>query len=163
MVWEQGVVVIVNLTPMTDSDTVHNLYWPTEGGTRYHFYEVHLVSEHVWCDDYLVRSFYLKNTEVRQETCQQPKPLKSTFLRATLIMESICQPLVKSPWLPRLWLPMHEKYMLGTRQNCPTVNDWVFGDTHFPSLQNTTLLTISAYCRFPVKEVGGARTTVRTD
>jgi len=22
---------------------------------------VHLVSEHIWCDDYLVRSFYLKN------------------------------------------------------------------------------------------------------
>ena len=24
--------------------------------------QVHLVSEHVWCDDYLVRSVYLKNT-----------------------------------------------------------------------------------------------------
>jgi protein tyrosine phosphatase len=24
---------------------------------------VHLVSEHVWCDDYLVRSFYLKNVK----------------------------------------------------------------------------------------------------
>lgn len=23
--------------------------------------QVHLVSEHIWCDDYLVRSFYLKN------------------------------------------------------------------------------------------------------
>ncbi|XP_022079899.1 receptor-type tyrosine-protein phosphatase N2-like [Acanthaster planci] len=66
MVWEQGVVVIVNLTPMTDADTVRTLYWPSEGGTRYHFYEVHLVSEHVWCDDYLVRSFYLKNTETQE-------------------------------------------------------------------------------------------------
>ncbi|XP_038077386.1 receptor-type tyrosine-protein phosphatase N2-like [Patiria miniata] len=66
MVWEQGAVVIVNLTPMTDADTVHTLYWPSEGGTRYHFYEVHLVSEHVWCDDYLVRSFYLKNTETQE-------------------------------------------------------------------------------------------------
>ena len=25
-------------------------------------FKVHLVSEHVWCDDYLVRSVYLKNT-----------------------------------------------------------------------------------------------------
>lgn len=25
------------------------------------FLQVHLVSEHIWCDDYLVRSFYLKN------------------------------------------------------------------------------------------------------
>ena len=24
-------------------------------------HKVHLVSEHIWCDDYLVRSFYLKN------------------------------------------------------------------------------------------------------
>ena len=24
---------------------------------------MHLVSEHVWCDDYLVRSLYLKNTQ----------------------------------------------------------------------------------------------------
>ena len=24
--------------------------------------QVHLVSEHIWCDDYLVRSVYLKNT-----------------------------------------------------------------------------------------------------
>ncbi|GFY48260.1 receptor-type tyrosine-protein phosphatase-like N [Trichonephila inaurata madagascariensis] len=32
---------------------------------------VHLVSEHIWCDDYLVRSFYLKNlrtTETRTVT-----------------------------------------------------------------------------------------------
>ena len=25
--------------------------------------QVHLVSEHVWCEDYLVRSLYLKNTQ----------------------------------------------------------------------------------------------------
>ena len=36
-------------------------YWPGEGSELYHIYEVHLVSEHIWCDDYLVRSFYLKN------------------------------------------------------------------------------------------------------
>ena len=30
----------------------------------YQFFQlekVHLVSEHIWCDEYLVRSFYLKN------------------------------------------------------------------------------------------------------
>ena len=26
--------------------------------------KVHLVSEHIWCEDYLVRSFYLKNLQV---------------------------------------------------------------------------------------------------
>ena len=29
-------------------------------------YQVHLVSEHVWCDDYLVRSLYLKNTQTNE-------------------------------------------------------------------------------------------------
>lgn len=33
------------------------------GSELYHIYEVHLVSEHIWCDDYLVRSFYLKNVK----------------------------------------------------------------------------------------------------
>ncbi|KAK8762529.1 hypothetical protein V5799_026204, partial [Amblyomma americanum] len=27
---------------------------------------VHLVSEHIWCDDYLVRSFYLKNLKTSE-------------------------------------------------------------------------------------------------
>ena len=25
--------------------------------------QVHLVSEHIWCEDYVVRSFYLKNVQ----------------------------------------------------------------------------------------------------
>ena len=33
-----------------------------EHGRRAILFEVHLVSEHVWCEDYLVRSVYLKNT-----------------------------------------------------------------------------------------------------
>lgn len=28
--------------------------------------QVHLVSEHIWCDDYLVRSFYLKNLQTNE-------------------------------------------------------------------------------------------------
>ncbi|XP_046821226.1 receptor-type tyrosine-protein phosphatase-like ida-1 isoform X3 [Vespa crabro] len=64
LVWEQGSVVIVALTRLTeDGRAMCYRYWPdqAEGSERYHIYEVHLVSEHPWCDDYLVRSFYLKN------------------------------------------------------------------------------------------------------
>ncbi|KAI5711033.1 hypothetical protein M8J75_013537 [Diaphorina citri] len=62
MVWEQGCVVIVILTRLTENDLEMSFrYWPEEGSELYHIYEVHLVSEHIWCDDYLVRSFYLKN------------------------------------------------------------------------------------------------------
>lgn len=28
--------------------------------------QIHLVSEHIWSEDYLVRSFYLKNTETNE-------------------------------------------------------------------------------------------------
>lgn len=62
MVWEQGCVVIVMLTRLVENDVMLcHRYWPEEGSELYHIYEVHLVSEHIWCDDYLVRSFYLKN------------------------------------------------------------------------------------------------------
>ncbi|KAG7196665.1 hypothetical protein KM043_016002 [Ampulex compressa] len=62
MVWEQGSVVIVMLTRLTEEGlAMCHLYWPEEGSELYHIYEVHLVSEHFWCDDYLVRSFYLRN------------------------------------------------------------------------------------------------------
>ncbi|KAL7638394.1 UNVERIFIED_CONTAM: hypothetical protein RMT77_010964 [Armadillidium vulgare] len=62
LVWEQGSVVIVMLTRLTENgQALCHRYWPEEGSELYHIYEVHLVSEHIWCDDYLVRSFYLKN------------------------------------------------------------------------------------------------------
>lgn len=62
LIWEQGAVVIVMLTRLTEGGTAMcHRYWPEEGSELYHIYEVHLVSEHIWCDDYLVRSFYLKN------------------------------------------------------------------------------------------------------
>jgi len=62
MIWEQGSVVLVLLTRLSENgqQQCYN-YWPEEGSKLYHIYEVHLVSEHIWCDDYLVRSFYLKN------------------------------------------------------------------------------------------------------
>jgi len=63
MVWEQGCVVIVMLTRLQDNGCqLCTRYWPEEGSDQYHIFEVHLVSEHIWCEDYLVRSVYLKNT-----------------------------------------------------------------------------------------------------
>ncbi|KAI0226679.1 Receptor-type tyrosine-protein phosphatase N2 [Lamellibrachia satsuma] len=67
MVWEQGSVVVVNLTCLTENGVAMcHRYWPEEGSDLYHIYEVHLVSEHIWCDDYLVRSFYLKNLQTNE-------------------------------------------------------------------------------------------------
>uniref|UniRef100_A0A1L8DK27 Protein tyrosine phosphatase n=2 Tax=Nyssomyia neivai TaxID=330878 RepID=A0A1L8DK27_9DIPT len=64
MIWEQGAVVIVALCRLQEnSEAACARYWPEEGAQVYHIYEVHLVSEHIWCDDYLVRSFYLKNLQ----------------------------------------------------------------------------------------------------
>ncbi|XP_064648472.1 receptor-type tyrosine-protein phosphatase N2-like isoform X2 [Lineus longissimus] len=67
MIWEQGSVVIVMLSKPTENGvTMCHRYWPEEGSDLYHIYEVHLVSEHIWCDDYLVRSFYLKNLQTNE-------------------------------------------------------------------------------------------------
>ncbi|XP_066302281.1 receptor-type tyrosine-protein phosphatase N2-like isoform X3 [Branchiostoma lanceolatum] len=64
MVWEQGSVVIVMLCSLQEAGSEQCCqYWPEEGNSLYHIYEVHLVSEHIWCEDFLVRSFYLKNIQ----------------------------------------------------------------------------------------------------
>jgi len=62
MVWEQNSVMIISLCRTVEygSSKCHQ-YWPTNGIQTYGIFEVNLVSEHVWCEDYLVRSFYLKN------------------------------------------------------------------------------------------------------
>jgi protein tyrosine phosphatase len=62
MVWEQGVALIVNLCDQTDLDEGRSSrYWPEEGCVAHGNFEIHLVSEHIWSEDYVVRSFYLKN------------------------------------------------------------------------------------------------------
>ncbi|XP_062850582.1 receptor-type tyrosine-protein phosphatase N2 isoform X2 [Trichomycterus rosablanca] len=67
MVWESGCVVIVMLTPLSENGTKQcHQYWPDEGSDQYHIYEVNLVSEHIWCEDFLVRSFYLKNVHTNE-------------------------------------------------------------------------------------------------
>uniref|UniRef100_A0A3P8UFH3 Protein tyrosine phosphatase receptor type N2 n=1 Tax=Cynoglossus semilaevis TaxID=244447 RepID=A0A3P8UFH3_CYNSE len=67
MVWESGCVVIVMLTPLSENGVKQcHHYWPDEGADVYHIYEVNLVSEHIWCEDFLVRSFYLKNLQTNE-------------------------------------------------------------------------------------------------
>ncbi|XP_066897833.1 receptor-type tyrosine-protein phosphatase N2 isoform X7 [Kogia breviceps] len=67
MVWESGCVVIVMLAPLSENGVRQCYhYWPDEGSNLYHVYEVHLVSEHIWCEDFLVRSFYLKNLQTNE-------------------------------------------------------------------------------------------------
>ncbi|KAF7706790.1 hypothetical protein HF521_020044 [Silurus meridionalis] len=67
MVWESGCVVIVMLTPLSENGIKQcHQYWPDEGSDLYHIYEVNLVSEHIWCEDFLVRSFYLKNIQTNE-------------------------------------------------------------------------------------------------
>ncbi|CAH8556720.1 unnamed protein product [Schistosoma haematobium] len=72
MVWEQGCVVIVCLERIDELKKMDEIdqfelndasvkYWPNEGSQVYGSFEVHLVSEHSWSDNYIIRSFYLKS------------------------------------------------------------------------------------------------------
>ncbi|TTA98335.1 Receptor-type tyrosine-protein phosphatase N2 [Bagarius yarrelli] len=75
MVWESGCVVIVMLTPLSENGTKQcHQYWPDEGSDLYHIYEVNLVSEHIWCEDFLVRSFYLKKRPDQRDAYRNPVP-----------------------------------------------------------------------------------------
>uniref|UniRef100_A0A4W6ETZ5 Protein tyrosine phosphatase receptor type Nb n=1 Tax=Lates calcarifer TaxID=8187 RepID=A0A4W6ETZ5_LATCA len=51
---------------VVDGEKQCDRYWPDEGSSLYHIYEVNLVSEHIWCNDFLVRSFYLKNVQTQE-------------------------------------------------------------------------------------------------
>ncbi|KAI6235178.1 Receptor-type tyrosine-protein phosphatase N2 [Aphelenchoides besseyi] len=64
-IWEQGITLVVNLCDQNDA-LKYQRYWPDEGAKTYGIFEVHLVSEHIWSEDYMVRSFYLKNTETNE-------------------------------------------------------------------------------------------------
>ncbi|KAF7258554.1 hypothetical protein EG68_04437 [Paragonimus skrjabini miyazakii] len=79
MVWEQSSVVIVCLERANElkqptevtAGGENNLdasvqYWPKEGIQIYGNFEVHLVSEHNWRENYVVRSLYLKNLETSE-------------------------------------------------------------------------------------------------
>ncbi|XP_068428424.1 protein tyrosine phosphatase receptor type Na isoform X2 [Clinocottus analis] len=67
MVWENGCTVIVMMTALVEDGVKQcERYWPDEGSSLHHIYEVNLVSEHIWCKDFLVRSFYLKNVQTQE-------------------------------------------------------------------------------------------------
>lgn len=67
MLWEQNVSVIVMLTTLTDMGLSQCYqYWPTSGVACYGHYEVRLVSEHPHSSDYIIRSFYIKNTKAQE-------------------------------------------------------------------------------------------------
>ncbi|KAK2494436.1 hypothetical protein MC885_015131 [Smutsia gigantea] len=54
----------INASPIMDHDPRSPAYIATQGPlptTVADFWQVNLVSEHIWCEDFLVRSFYLKN------------------------------------------------------------------------------------------------------
>ncbi|KAK2859567.1 hypothetical protein Q5P01_004187 [Channa striata] len=72
----------INASPIMDHDPRNPTYiasqgplpstwqtsgrWFGRGSDVYHVYEVNLVSEHIWCEDFLVRSFYLKNLQTNE-------------------------------------------------------------------------------------------------
>ncbi|CAF0783006.1 unnamed protein product [Adineta ricciae] len=67
MVWEQGSCVIVALTrPIENGITMCHHYWPVEGSARFNDFEVNLISEHAWSEDYVVRSLYLRNVQTME-------------------------------------------------------------------------------------------------
>uniref|UniRef100_A0A183C450 Tyrosine-protein phosphatase domain-containing protein n=1 Tax=Globodera pallida TaxID=36090 RepID=A0A183C450_GLOPA len=63
MAWEQGVALLVNLCDKDETKSGRCVqYWPEEGSKAFGNFEVHLVSEHIWSEHYVVRSLYLKNS-----------------------------------------------------------------------------------------------------
>jgi len=50
MIWEQGSIVIVNLTRLTENGvSLCHRYWPEEGSDLYHIYEVKTSRLSSWC------------------------------------------------------------------------------------------------------------------
>lgn len=67
MVWEQSSLVVVSLCKPSEYGVMKcNQYWPSSGCEVYEKFEVNLVSEHLLCEDYLVRSFYLRNIRTNE-------------------------------------------------------------------------------------------------
>ncbi|KAI1729340.1 protein-tyrosine phosphatase domain-containing protein [Ditylenchus destructor] len=67
MVWEQGIALIVNLCDQEDQQNPKCAkYWPEEGSKVSGSFEIYMVSEHIWSEDYVVRSLYLKNLSTNE-------------------------------------------------------------------------------------------------
>ncbi|KAJ3611376.1 hypothetical protein NHX12_021392, partial [Muraenolepis orangiensis] len=59
----------INASPIMDHDPRNPTYISSQGplpSTVQDFWQVNLVSEHIWCEDFLVRSFYLKNLQTNE-------------------------------------------------------------------------------------------------
>ncbi|KAI3413496.1 hypothetical protein GPALN_010986 [Globodera pallida] len=77
MAWEQGVALLVNLCDKDETKSGRCVqYWPEEGSKAFGNFEVHLVSEHIWSEHYVVRSLYLKNST----TCETRTVTQFHFL-----------------------------------------------------------------------------------
>lgn len=67
MVWEQSIGVIVMLTTLTDMGLLQCYqYWPSGGVATYSKFQVRLVSEHPHSEDYIIRSFVVRNTKAEE-------------------------------------------------------------------------------------------------
>jgi len=64
MVWQESASVVVMLNPLIENGRVATVrYWPDEGSMKIDGFEIHLVSEHVWSDHFLVRTLYIRNVK----------------------------------------------------------------------------------------------------
>merc|ERR1712096_86290 len=61
-IWQHHVTCIVLLTPLSENSSEKcALYWPDESTRTFGCYEVHLISEHILSEDYVVRSLFVRN------------------------------------------------------------------------------------------------------
>lgn len=64
MIWQESASVVVMLNPLIENGRVATVrYWPDEGSLKIDGFEIHLVSEHVWSDHFLVRTLYIRNVK----------------------------------------------------------------------------------------------------
>jgi len=64
MIWQESASVVIMLSPLIENGRVATVrYWPDEGSLKIDGFEIHLVSEHVWSDHFLVRTLYIRNVK----------------------------------------------------------------------------------------------------
>jgi len=64
LIWQHNITCIVLLTPLSENSTEKcAMYWPCESTMTFGCFEVHLISEHILSEDYVVRSLFVRNTE----------------------------------------------------------------------------------------------------
>jgi len=64
MIWESQRTALILLSPLQEDGMPQSArFWPNEGAELHGGIEVNLVTEHVWCREFLVRSLYLRHIE----------------------------------------------------------------------------------------------------